>query len=121
MVLLVKNMPSSAGGLPWVGRSPGGRHGNPLQYSCLENPMDRGAFWAIVHRVEKNQIPLKQLSTHAYPLQKQIYLILFPLSWFVHYTFCFQFSLSLLFKVYQIFLIKIFKILYLPFFFPQGI
>ena len=36
---------------PWVGlgRSPGGRHGNPLQYSCLENPMDGGALWATVH------------------------------------------------------------------------
>ena len=34
---------------PWVGRSPGGGHGNPLQSSCLENPMDRGAWWATVH------------------------------------------------------------------------
>ena len=32
--------------IPWSERSPGGRHGNPLQYSCLENPMDRGAWWA---------------------------------------------------------------------------
>jgi len=49
---------------PWVGKSPGGEHGNPLQYSCLENPMDRGASWATVHRVTKNWIWLKQLSTH---------------------------------------------------------
>ena len=38
---------------PGSGRSPGGGHGNPLQYSCLENPMDRGAWQAIVHRVAK--------------------------------------------------------------------
>ena len=39
---------------PWVGRSPGGGHGTPLQYFCLENLMDRGAWWAIVHRVTKS-------------------------------------------------------------------
>ena len=43
------------GSLPGVGRSPGGGHGNPLQYSCLENPMNRGAWWATVHRVTKSQ------------------------------------------------------------------
>ena len=37
--------------IPVSGRSPGGGHGNPLQYSCLENPTDRGAWWATVHRV----------------------------------------------------------------------
>ena len=41
-----------------------GRHGNPLQYSCLENPTDRGTWRAIVHRVTKSQTCLKQLSTH---------------------------------------------------------
>ena len=49
---------------PWSGRSPGGGHGNPLQYSCLENPMDRGAWRATVHKVTKSQIRLKRLSTH---------------------------------------------------------
>ena len=39
--------------IPGSGRSLGGGHGNPLQYSCLENPMDRGAWWAIVHKVTK--------------------------------------------------------------------
>ena len=39
------------GSIPGLGRSPGGGHGNPLQYSCLENPVDRGARWATVHRV----------------------------------------------------------------------
>ena len=43
--------------------APGGEHGNPLQYSCLENPMDRGYWWAIVHGVAKSQIRLKVLST----------------------------------------------------------
>ena len=54
MVLVVKNMPANAGDvrdvgsilIPGSGRAPGGGHGNPLQYSCLENPMDRGAWWA---------------------------------------------------------------------------
>ena len=40
-----------ASSVPGFGSSPGGGHGNQLQYSCLENPMDRGAWWAIVHRV----------------------------------------------------------------------
>ena len=43
----------------------GGGHGNPLQYSCLRNPMDRGAWWAIIHRVTKSQT---QLSTHTHIL-----------------------------------------------------
>ena len=46
----------------WVGKTPGGGHGNPLQYSCLENPMDRGAWRTADHRVTKSQIQLKQLS-----------------------------------------------------------
>ena len=43
------------GSIPGLGRSPGEGHGNPLQYSCLENTMDRGAWWAIAHRVTKSQ------------------------------------------------------------------
>ena len=46
--------------IPGSGRSPGGGSGNPLQYSCLENPMDRGAWWATVHRVAKRQPQLKR-------------------------------------------------------------
>ena len=59
---MVKNLPASAGDLrdetsiPMSGRSPGGGHGNPLQYSCLENPMDRGAWGATVHGVAKSSI-----------------------------------------------------------------
>ena len=44
-----------AGSIPGLKRSSGGRNGNPLQYSCLENPMDRGAWWATVHGVTKSQ------------------------------------------------------------------
>ena len=51
---MVKNPPASAedsGSTPGLGRSPGGRNGNPLQYSCLGDPMDRGAWLATVHGV----------------------------------------------------------------------
>ena len=71
VVLVVKNLPSNAedirdvGSIPGSGTSPGGEHGNPLQYSCIENPMDRGAWRAMVQRVAKSQTQLKQLSTHA--------------------------------------------------------
>ena len=44
-----------AGSIPGLGRFPGGGHGNPLQYSCLENIMDRGAWWVVVHGVAKGQ------------------------------------------------------------------
>ena len=49
--------------VPGSGRSPGGGHNHPLHYSCLENPMDRGAWWATIHRVAKSRTPLKQLNT----------------------------------------------------------
>ena len=49
--------------IPGLERCPGGGHGNPLQYSCLENPMDRGAWWAIVHGVTKSWTWLNRLST----------------------------------------------------------
>ena len=61
MALLVKNLPANAGDEGDVrlilgsGRSPGGGHGNPLQYFHLENPMDRGAWRATVHRVTRSQ------------------------------------------------------------------
>ena len=71
VVLVIKTPPANAGdirdagSIPGLGRSPGGGHGNPLQYSCLENPMDRGAWWATVHRVAKSWTQLKQLITGA--------------------------------------------------------
>ena len=60
MALVVKNPPANAGdvrdmgSIPRLGRSPGGGHGNPLQYSCLENPMETGAWQAVVHGVAKS-------------------------------------------------------------------
>ena len=65
MALEVKNLPASAGDgrgtslIPESGRSPGGRNAKPPQYSCLENPMDRGAWEATLHRVEKSWTLLK--------------------------------------------------------------
>ena len=70
VALVVKNMPANAGdirvvgSIPGLGRSPGGGQRNPLQYSCLENPMDGGAWWATGHRVTKNRTRLKWLSKH---------------------------------------------------------
>ena len=67
---MVKNPPANAGDardtglIPVSGRSPGGGHSNPLQCSCLENPMDRGAWQATVHGFTKSQTLLKQLNTH---------------------------------------------------------
>ena len=52
------------GSIPGWGRSPGGFHGNPHQYSCLENPMKRGAQWVTVHSTAKSWTQQKQLSTH---------------------------------------------------------
>ena len=65
MAVVVKNMSVNAkdirdmGSIPGLGRSPRGGHGNPLQYSCLENPMERGEWWATVHRITKSQTRLK--------------------------------------------------------------
>ena len=70
VVLVVQNLPANAGdtrnrdSIPGLGRSLGGVHGNPLQYSCLENPMGRGAWRAAVHRVIKSDTT-ERLSTHA--------------------------------------------------------
>ena len=50
--------------IPGLGRSPEGRHSFPVQYSCLENPMDRGAWWATVHGVTKQLDTTERLSTH---------------------------------------------------------
>ena len=69
---MVKNLPANAGDvrdtglIPGSGRSPGGGHGNPLQYSCLENPMHREAWRATVPGVTKSRTRLKQLSTRAH-------------------------------------------------------
>ena len=68
-MLVVKNPLANAGDvkdagvIPGSGRSPGEGQGNPLKYSCLENPMDRRAWWATVHRVAKSQTQQKSLGT----------------------------------------------------------
>ena len=72
VVLMVKNLPANTGdardmdSIPGSGISPGGGHGNPLRYSCLENPLDRGAWGLTVHSVAKSRIQLKILSTHTH-------------------------------------------------------
>ena len=71
---MVKNPPDNArdindvDSIPGSGRSPGGVHSNPLQYSCLENPMDRGTWGAMVHGVAQSRTQLKQFSTHTQSL-----------------------------------------------------
>ena len=68
--LVVKNLPANAGdaidvgSIPRSGRFPGEGHGNPLQYSCLENPMAGGAWWATVHGATESRTRLKRLSRH---------------------------------------------------------
>ena len=68
MPLVVKILPANvgdvreAGSIPWLGRSPGGGNGNPLQYSCLDNPMDRGAQQATVHMVSEMDITESDLA-----------------------------------------------------------
>ena len=60
-MLVVKNPPANEGDIRdsgWIsglGESPGGGHGNPLQYSCLENPMDRGTWWTMLHMITKSE------------------------------------------------------------------
>ena len=94
---MVKNLPASAGDerdvcwIPRSGRSPGEGHGNPFQYSCLENPMDRGAWWTTVHRVSSSQTQLKrldmQLSLEArYNFLKIPDLYIFPLLNIYHHS-----------------------------------
>ena len=67
---MVKNPPAyegdlrDAGSVPGSERSPGGEYGSPLQYSCLENPMDREAWLSTVNRVRKSWTQLKQLNNH---------------------------------------------------------
>ena len=73
MALVVKNLPANVGdvrdtvSIPRSGRSPGEGNGNPGQYSCLENPMDRRAWLAMVYGVAKIRTGLKRLSTQASP------------------------------------------------------
>ena len=84
VAVVVENLPASAGdirdagSIPGLGRSPGGGHGNPLQYACLENPHDRRGWWAVVHGVAQSQtrpcvhsIPLRESRKYA-PLDQTL-------------------------------------------------
>ena len=87
---MVKNLPTSAGDMrdkgstPGSERSPGGGYGNPLQYSCLENPMDRGASWATVHRVSKSQTQLKRPSMQCESESRSVVSLCDPVDYTVH-------------------------------------
>ena len=80
MVPVVKNQPAKAGdvkdagSIPGLGRSPGGENGHPLQYSCLENPMDGGAWWAAVNGVAKSRIRLSDFTFtfHFHALEEEM-------------------------------------------------
>ena len=96
---MVKNPTANAGdrrdasSVPALGISPGERNGNPLQYSCLENPKDGGAWWAIVLGFANNRTQLKQLSTHTPTENKLLVLdVIFNLYLFT----CITFSLGFL-------------------------
>ena len=69
VALVVQILPADAGdagSIPGLGRSPGARNGNPHQYSCLKNPMDRATWWATLHRVAKSWTKLKRPSTQKF-------------------------------------------------------
>ena len=74
MAFVAKNPPANAGdirdtgSIPGLGRSPGGRHGNSFQYSCLEKPMNRGGWWATVPRVMESwaQLTLFSMNTQSW-------------------------------------------------------
>ena len=95
-----------AGSIPGSGRSLGGGYGNLLQYSCLENPMDRGGWQAAVHRVSQSQTQLKQLSMHTCTFYRYL---LSTSGIIYHFIHCFLivwsvFSVSLLiFSVWMVY------------------
>ena len=80
MVLVVKNLPANAGdardigSIPGLGRSPGVENGKLLQYSCQDNPMDRGAWWVAVHGVAKSRTRLSNFTFtfHFHALEKEM-------------------------------------------------
>ena len=85
VALVVKNLPANAGdirdagSIPGSGRSLGGGHDHLLQYSCLENPMDRGAWQATVHRITESDTTEATWHTHTCMAHILILLLLFPL------------------------------------------
>ena len=77
------------GSIPSSGRSPGGGDGNPLQYSCLKNHMDRGAWQVIVHRAEKSRTQLKLLSMYTSTYTKKVFVayLKFKFNWTSYFLF----------------------------------
>ena len=84
VVPVVKNPPANAGdirdvgSIPGSGRSPGEGHDNLLLYSCLENPMGRGDWWATVHGLQRGWTQLKRLCTHALVKKQKMLLLVMP-------------------------------------------
>ena len=91
-MLVVKNPrdsagdPGNVGSIPGLGRSPGGGNGNPLQYSCLKNPMDRGAWWATVNRFA-SWTWLKWLSMHTCYWWEPFFSYTYKHFWYQIYVF----------------------------------
>ena len=80
--LVVENPPANigdTGSIPGLGGSPGGGNGNPLQYSCLENPRDGGAWWAAVYGVTQSRTQLKWFSSSSTSLKSQCHLCTFKI------------------------------------------
>ena len=107
VALVVKNLPANAGdvrdagSIPESEGFPGGGNGNPLQYSCLKNPMDRGAWWATIHRVAKSWIRLKDLAYTHTPFIMLQYIFFYTQLFSVHS--CFYTQLFELFFYTQLF------------------
>ena len=78
-----------AGSIPESERSPGGGHSNPLQYSCLENPMDRGAWWATVHMVAKKQL---SMHTHVIFIIYDLYILYTYLNFLLFHILCISYN-----------------------------
>ena len=85
------------GSIPGSRRSPREGNGKPLQYSCLENSMDRGAWWAAVHGISQSQAWLKWLSMHA---RRASSLLVFPFSGFPGYSCCLFFYVNFSIRLY---------------------
>ena len=82
----------------FLGQEDRGGHSNPLQYSCLENPINRGTWWVTVHRVTKSQTQLKQLSTHACFINNEF---LFNKCFIIMCQTCFSYNLVASFSSVQ--------------------
>ena len=86
MAQTVKNLQHERPGFdPWVEKIPGEGNGYPFHYSCLENPMHRGAWWSTVHRVTKSWTWLKQMSTYAHANEVTVYVVIYEFYGFKSY------------------------------------